>query len=404
MGREGNDNPWLQISVSLHREIPLFLFKTFSHNTFNSISTKKLTTMRTITTLFTIALLLWGASAQPAILIVNNNANNPGNYTNLQDAIDAASPEDTILVSGSETYYAATTPGTYISINKPLTLIGAGYNPYTQYRLASKLYGITFTSDGENNPSESTIMGFYIEGNITVEGSDINYIQVYRNRIDGSISFYNNTYTGWNFWNIRNNIISTISQSTNTKSGLANSNIENNIINASIQYLNVASVIFSNNVFTRSTSWTDNFFASVKNCQFINNIFCGGCFDAQPTNCTFTNNIIYGYYGDGLSCTLNSCEGNIVDSDPAFVSVSNYWFNYSYDYHLDIGSPGLAAGTDDTDIGIYGGLYPFPGGELVPWQTSAMPTLPQIYKMNVLNPTLPIDGTLQVKIEATSQQ
>jgi hypothetical protein len=79
-------------------------------------------------------------------------------------------------------------------------------------------------------------------------------------------------------------------------------------------------------------------------------------------------------------------------------------FNYSYDYHLDTGSPGIAAGTDGTDIGIYGGLYPFPGGENVPWQTSAMPTLPQIYKMNVLNPTLPIDGTLQVKIEATSQQ
>ncbi len=360
--------------------------------------------MKKLSALIIVALFFLVLSAQSAILIVNNNVNNPDNYTNLQDAVDAATAGDTILVSGSETYYSATVPGTYISINKKLTLIGAGYNPYTQYRLASRLDGIEFTSDVDNNPSESTIMGFYISGSINVSGSDINYIQIHRNRIEGRIQFYNNSYSNWNYWSIRNNIISVISNSTSVSPGVANSNIENNIIFGRLEYLDAASIIFSNNIFTRSASWSDNYFISIKNCQFINNIFCGGCFDDQPSNCTFTNNIINGYYGDGVNCSLNICEGNIVDSDPTFVSVSNYWFNYSYDYHLDTGSPGIAAGTDGTNIGIYGGLHPFPGGDNVPWQTSAMPTLPQIYKMNVLNPTLPIDGTLQVKIEATSQQ
>jgi hypothetical protein len=344
-------------------------------------------------------------SANGAILIVNNNPNNPGNYTNLQDAIDAASPEDTILVSGSETYYSGATPGTYISINKPLTLIGAGYNPYTQYRLASKLYGINFTSDAENDPSYSTIMGFYISGNINANGSYINYINIHRNRIDGDIEFNNGTYSNWNYWSIRNNIIYMISN-YNLNPGLANSNIENNIIRYRVHNLNTGSIIFSNNIFTCGTYYENVFLVDVSYCQFINNIFFGGSYYSEPINCTFTNNIIYGYnnaYGS-FNCTTNTCENNFVDSDPVFVSVSDYFFNYSYDYHLDTGSPGLAAGTDGTDIGIYGGLYPFPGGELVPWQTSAMPTLPQIYKMNVLNPTLPIDGTLQVKIEATSQQ
>jgi len=359
--------------------------------------------MKKFSQLLIVTLLSSVLSANATILIVNNNVNNPDNYTNLQDAVDAANPGDTILVSGSETYYYNDNPGDNITINKKLTLIGAGYNPYTQYRLPSKLYGIDFTSD-VNDPSESTIMGLYISGSINVSGSDINYIQIHRNRIEGRIQFYNNSYSNWNYWSIRNNIISVISNITSVSPGVANSNIENNIICGRLEYLDAASIIFSNNIFTRSSSWSDNFFISIKNCQFINNVFCGGCFDDQPSNCTFTNNIINGYYGDGVNCSLNICEGNIVDSDPTFVNVSNYYFNYSYDYHLDTGSPGIAAGTDGTDIGLYGGLYPFPGGENVPWQTSAMPTLPQIYKMNVLNPTLPIDGTLQVKIEATSQQ
>ncbi|HOP04765.1 MAG TPA: right-handed parallel beta-helix repeat-containing protein [Tenuifilaceae bacterium] len=342
-------------------------------------------------------------SANGAILIVNNNVNNPGNYTNLQDAIDAASPEDTILVSGSETYYYNDTPGDYITINKKLTLIGAGYNPYTQYRLASKLYGVYFTSDVDD-PSQSTIMGFYINGNISVNGSGINYIQILRNRIIGSIFFNNGTYENWNHWTIRNNIIYEIWAQT-TATSLTNSNFENNIITGRLYNLNSASIIFSNNLFKRYSASGEYFFSSLTYCQFINNIFLGGILSGV-SNATFTNNIIYGYYGISLDCGVNDCTGNIVDSDPLFVDGGGIYsyFNYSYDYHLDTGSPGLSAGTDGTDIGIYGGLYPFPGGELVPWQTSAMPTLPQIYKMNVLNPTLPINGTLQVKIEATSQQ
>ncbi len=343
-------------------------------------------------------------STYGAILIVNNNVNNPGNYNNLQTAIDAALPGDTILVSGSETYYQSSTSGSYISINKKLTLIGAGYNPYTQYRLASKLYGINLTSDVTNNPSETTIMGFYISGNINANGNDINYIQISRNKIIGSLYFENSSYSNWNYWIIRNNILYDIWANTST-ANLTNSNFENNIITGRIQYFNSASVIFSNNLFKRYSNVGENFFTNVTYCQFINNIFYGGIL-SSVTNATFTKNIFYGYYGNPLDSLVNDCNGSITNSDPLFLDAENKYtyFNYSHNYHLDTGSPGINAGSDGTDIGIYGGLYPFPGGANVPWQTSAMPALPQIYKMNVLNPTLPINGTLQVKIEATSQQ
>lgn len=210
-------------------------------------------------------------STYGAILIVNNNVNNPGNYNNLQTAIDAALPGDTILVSGSETYYQSSTSGSYISINKKLTLIGAGYNPYTQYRLASKLYGINLTSDVTNNPCETTIMGFYISGNINANGNDINYIQISRNKIIGSLYFENSSYSNWNYWIIRNNILYDIWANTST-ANLTNSNFENNIITGRIQYFNSASVIFSNNLFKKYSNVGENFFTNVTYCQFINNI------------------------------------------------------------------------------------------------------------------------------------
>jgi len=100
----------------------------------------------------------------------------------------------------------------------------------------------------------------------------------------------------------------------------------------------------------------------------------------------------------------NTGGGNLENVDPLFVSVASSVFDFSYDYHLEDLSPGKEAGTDGTDIGIYGGSYAFPSGGDVPWQTSAMPALPQILRMNILNTVLPENGTLQVQIEAKSQQ
>ena len=39
------------------------------------------------------------------VITVNNNINSPGQYTNLQQAIDSASAGDTIYVHGSATSY-----------------------------------------------------------------------------------------------------------------------------------------------------------------------------------------------------------------------------------------------------------------------------------------------------------
>ena len=100
----------------------------------------------------------------------------------------------------------------------------------------------------------------------------------------------------------------------------------------------------------------------------------------------------------------NTGVNNQIDVDPLFVNVSSTTFDYAYDYHLQATSPGKNAGTDGTDIGIYGGAYPFPSGGEVPWQTSIKPYMPQILEMNVLNAVIPLNDTLQVQVKAIFQK
>ncbi len=83
-------------------------------------------TMKNLLTLtFIFTLFLGFHSIQADVIIVNNNEGQPGDYVDLQDAIDAADPNDIIYVVGSDEYYHSTSEN--VMINKPLTIIGPGY-------------------------------------------------------------------------------------------------------------------------------------------------------------------------------------------------------------------------------------------------------------------------------------
>jgi len=98
--------------------------------------------------------------------IVWTVSNNPvdsaaAQYSELQEAIDAAAASDTIYVSGSPNTYGS------ITITKQLILIGAGYNPDNQFDLKSQVETITLEigMDGFGNPvstpSYSKFDGFF---------------------------------------------------------------------------------------------------------------------------------------------------------------------------------------------------------------------------------------------------
>jgi hypothetical protein len=75
-----------------------------------------------------------------------------------------------------------------------------------------------------------------------------------------------------------------------------------------------------------------------------------------------------------------------------FVDQTGYVFDYTHDYHLQ--APATYLGVDGTQIGIYGGAYPFKEG--------AIPSNPHINSA-VVDPTTAPDGKLHIEINATAQ-
>jgi predicted nucleic-acid-binding Zn-ribbon protein len=347
--------------------------------------------MKKIFLLMVAARMLWGINTHATIITVSNAPNSPGQYTDLQEALDAANPGDTIYVSGSLTSYGN------IEIEKQITLIGAGFNPNNQYNEKSELMSVVLKSDNDpvnpTNASSSVIMGFKIFS-ITNSFHNIDSIQIFRNEITNSISI--SSYYSTN-WIIKNNILSSISTSSGSNIYATDFIISNNIIKNSIYNFKSSTVVIANNIFTQGFNFTQVSLANIQN-----NIFYGGS-TANCSYCTFIKNISVGA-ANTFDYGTNTSIGNFTNVNPMFVDVPSTTFNFANDYHLQPSSPGIDAGTDGTDIGIYGGMYPFPSGGDVPWQTSPMPALPQITNMVILNGTLPSAGTLQIQIQAKSQE
>jgi Pyruvate/2-oxoacid:ferredoxin oxidoreductase delta subunit len=148
---------------------------------------------------------------------------------------------------------------------------------------------------------------------------------------------------------IRNNIFHSgyYSNPNNyTVSDLYNSIIENNIfINAPtvLTIYNGINCIIRNNMYSENTIWY---------------IYCPGC--------TILNNLI---------------SYNIYD----------IFYN---GFHLNPLSPGINAGTDGTDIGIYGGLYS--------WKDGSIPFNPHI-QQKTISGTTDNNGNLNVNIKVEAQ-
>ncbi len=79
------------------------------------------------------------------------------------------------------------------------------------------------------------------------------------------------------------------------------------------------------------------------------------------------------------------------------MNVASNSFSYAYDFSLQATSPGKNAGTDGTDIGIYGGAKPFV-------DMTGSPAIPQMKSIQILNPVIPAGDSLRVIIKANKQQ
>jgi len=317
-------------------------------------------------------------NAQPLIAVQNGGT--PTFYTQLPAAIDAAVNGDTIYIPG----------GTWnpnsdnrFAISKTLHIIGTGHNPTTaQVGGICNLNGDIFLMEGASNGS---ITGVLVSGNFQYGGHASYIVSNYsltRNRLKGRVLLSYNYSRFVIIENIFNGEVD---------GGDATDNIfYNNIFAEWIGDFSNNS-IFKNNIMMSSASFfISNIFTL---CFFENNIIFAGE-KLGMADCIFSNNL----FVDNVSFpfgTTNQGYNNIVNQTQSsiFVAQSGNTFNYTHDYHLKTTCPGKNAGKDGTDIGIYGGLFP--------WKEGSIPFNPHFESIQVAPNT--INGNLNVKIEVAAQ-
>ncbi len=329
--------------------------------------------------------------ANAATLTVDNKTNAVAMYSSLQDAITAASSGDVILVAGSATSYGG------IIIDKQLTLIGAGYKSDTQIGLGTTLSSIAF-HDGSANSSVSGFVTGSITGGKNASGIVVERCQITKystgssGQTDNEMTFRNCVFISPQYTG------STITASFYTPSQIT---LQNCVFSVSSWYsdhvlnstLATSNVIFDHCLFIGGKFTQDQCEGViVSNSIFINSRANGA------TNSSFSNNIT-----DGTQifvANTNTGGNNLNETDPLFSNESNNVFEYTDDYRLQTGSPAIGAASDGTDIGIYGGSYPFPEGGEGEYLMAASPKIPQIYEMNIENASVPVSGTLSVQVKA----
>jgi hypothetical protein len=359
-------------------------------------------------------------SAKAAIIIVSNNPNVPGQYSNLQTAIDAAAPDDTLYVQGSVTSYGD------VTITKKLKIIGSGMLPNNTSHLGTSLGSIYYrvSADGTSSPSGSSITGCNIYvlylgfSNIGAVSYMVSNISIYRNRISAIMNNgYASAETNYSGIHIFNNIIGTLSVDRLGGNSVVNNNIFINGVQ-STGYIDSGNWVLTNNFIGERIT-------GCYNATVVNNIIYSSASNYSNCDsnhyCNFTKNLFYSYNNYTFDSnflasnnnTFNTTYGTILNQNPSFVKYTIndplYSYSISYppggpfvDFHLNNDSPGKNYGTDGTDIGIYGGTTPFVEGATLDsrYRYFPMPAMPQMLDLTITNPSIPGNSTLNVNFNA----
>jgi hypothetical protein len=365
--------------------------------------------MKNKTLLFvTIASWLMSYPVLATVRTVSNNPDRPAQFAQVDAAIAAAAVGDTIYVHGSQFTYSD------FSVTKRLVIIGSGYNSNNQFNLPTTVNMIYLNRDtGLQNASGTVITGFMVTSQIRNNGNPgVDNVVIFRNKINSIIYTYNpgigNVYG--NGWVIYNNIINQVQGGSggSTTASSSNITIQNNIFTGSVYGFSMSSVVIDHNVFQGSDAIGSYvFYATITNNIFVRTT--GNAFNTTVSFNTFNNNLsnlttisptapTNSFLGN-----TNSGAGNFVAVDPLFVNVTNLnSYVTTFDYRLQVSSTVRNAGTDGTDLGIYGGARPFPSGGASGsgFDTSALPPIPQVTEVNILNATLQPGTPLNVNVKA----
>jgi hypothetical protein len=325
----------------------------------------------------------------PQIAVVKPNGVTTIHSTWAQ-SYDAASNGDFIYLPGSIIMGN-------IVIDKAIHVFGAGIHPDS-----SSATGRTIIlSVGVNSgASGGSISGIEVQGGIVLGGGGKLTNYLVKRCIAQNITFYASSPTD----SITENcsIIECVFQYANSifYPNLAKNNLFlKNIITSHIE--NLSQCTFNNNIFIYPNN-NPVIKTYVSECLFQNNVFT----QLNPTNggnagyCynSFFNNLKLGtaIFEDNQNCPNQAESGNlsVMTMDAIFINYTtdNNYFNDNF--NLDLSCPGNNAGTDGTDLGIYGTNNPTPPG----W----LPSNPHIYFKQIDAETGP-DGKLHIQVGVRTQ-
>jgi hypothetical protein len=344
---------------------------------------------------------------------VNNNLNGPGQFTTIQDAIDAAAGGDTIYIASSPSNYTNNSTGRFL-VNKKLTFIGVGMRP-GEKKENSALSRIGHRFDLQDAAANgSSFIGLYFAGvssalNVSASVSNCQVLRCWFDASSTYLSFNSGSFSGWlianNYFgincgpgiNVNNNTVTNFIIQNNVFAEITGCGILNGI--APIQnFSSSANCIVSNNVFYggqgAGVGNFDQAFSNVTNMIVENNIFHtmspGGC-----SNSVFNNNITFGTTQDALPYGTNSGVSNVANVDPQMTTFSNGTFN-PYQNFQPAGGQAKTGAVGGGQMGVYGGTFN--------WNNSAVPALPVIKSFSITTgATVPAGGSMTIKVTSTKQ-
>jgi hypothetical protein len=348
-----------------------------------------------------IVCLLFAATYSNAIIrTVSNSPSTLAQFNTIQAAINASASGDTVYVHGSPNAYVA-----FTITNKQLVIIGPGWSPNKNLPFTANVPGLTITGATCAN---TEIQGMVITSTVTINASHPDNLRFIRNQffnLSISITEGSVTYSGYLF---EGNVFDNAQVSGSTGSTYQNFLFQNNyffengtVLGGNITgFQNSVNVLFNHNLWFGPGSGTRDCFAG--NCRFMtitNNIFVRR--DAANLNSfsTFNNNITLNA-GNNTPWTANSnvdAGGNVTNQDPQMVAQAavNAGNNNPLNDFTIAAGPANNSGSDGKDIGL---LFDAVGS--LNWTTSRASRLPFIFSMNIINPTIPVGGTLNVQVEA----
>ena len=336
---------------------------------------------------------------------VSNDPATVAQFSNLQTAIDAAASGDTLLVHGSPTIYTGVTWG-----DKKLAIIGPGFAPDKELTATAMIAGITIRNTPADGSSSGTeLNGLVLTGTLIVSdffiGSQpVNNLLIQRCEFKSTVRIgsvgggYGNYLFEGNYFN--GSGIDNANQLGSTFSNFIwRNNVFRNALNSRCFgfFENAANMQVDHNLFyTSSPSLT--VFNTCSNFLITNNVFVKSS-AAGAINSVFNNNITFNTPNNTPWTGNNNADGggNVANLDPQMAdqtSVNSGVDNPLLNFSIASG-PANSSGSDGKDMGLL-----FDATGTANWANSRNSRLPRVTKMNILNPTVAPNGTLNVQVEA----